>query len=146
MKTLRNLDMLHPIAVQCVKRIQSEVIDKHNMPFKLFETGRDNDRHTMLISKGKTRSYVSGHLYNLENTPPLYATAFDYVYYDKKWSWNLRDTTISAWYQTFGNLTLDACPELKWSGLDRKAINYCHFELRHAIVLENLDKYPCVAP
>ncbi len=146
MKILRTHDMLHPVLVDCVRRIQANVIDHHNMPLRLFETGRDHDRHSVLIAKGKTRNFVSGHLYNLTNEPPLYALAVDYVYYDKKWSWNLRDSSVSAWYQLFGNAVLDCCPELKWSGFDRKAINYCHFDLRRDTVIDNLEEFPCVVP
>jgi len=100
----------------------------------------------MLINKGKTKDIVSRHLYNLENDPPLYATAIDYVYYDKKWSWNLRDSTTISWYNLFGNLVLDCCPELSWGGFHRKSINYCHFELRYDIVLAKQEEIPCVMP
>ena len=67
-----------------------------------------------------------------------------YVFYDEKWSWNLRDSTIMSWYILFGNLVLDLCPELSWRGFNRKNVNYCHFELRQAIIIDNLDKFPCV--
>ena len=145
MQIQRNTEMLHPNLVSCVKRIQKEVIDSYNAPFKLFETGRNQDRHQMLLSKGKTKDPVSHHLFNLQNDPPLYATAIDYVYYDgKRWSWNLRDSTIMAWYVLFGNLVLDVCSELQWQGTCRKSINYTHFELRNNIMINNLDIYPCV--
>ena len=144
MKIQRTTEMLHPILVQCLGRIQKNVIDAHNVPMRLFETGRTHDRHASLINKGKTKDIMSKHLYNLENEPPLYATAVEFVYYDGKWSWNLRDSTISSWYQIFGNLVLDECPELQWSGFSRKSINYCQFQLRYAILVDNLDKTPCV--
>jgi len=113
---------------------------------RLFETGRDHSRHEILINKGKTKDLISRHLYNLENDPPLYATAIDYVYYDQKWSWNLRDGTTTAWYILFGNLVLDLCPELKWGAYNRKSVNYCHFELRYAVIQSKLDDTPCVMP
>ena len=146
MKIQRNLTMLHPVLTQCVRKIQSGIIDTYNVPMKLFETGRDHNRHEILINKGKTKDIVSRHLYNLENDPPLYATAIDYVHYDKKWSWNLRDGTTTAWYILFGNLVLDLCPELRWGAYNRKSVNYCHFELRYAIVQSKLDEIPCVMP
>lgn len=144
MKIQRNINVLHPTLTACVKKIQSSIIDTYNVPIRLFETGRSHERHETLINKGKTKNIVSKHLYNLDNDPPLYASAVDYVYYDKKWSWNLRDSTIIAWYILFGNLVLDTCPELQWSGFDRKSINYCHFELKYDIILSKQDEFPCV--
>ena len=144
MKIIRNLDVLHPILKDCVKKIQSEIINTHDVPMKLFETGRLHDRQEMLLNKGKTQTAISKHVFNLENDPPLYATATDYVYFDNKWSWNLRNSTILSWYILFGNMVLDLCPELIWHGVNRKNINYCHFELRSDIILHNLRKYPCV--
>lgn len=146
MKILRTTEMVHPILLDCVSRIQNEVIIKHTTPMRLFETGRTHDRHNTLIQKGKTKDIISRHLFNLENIPPLYATAVDYVYCDDKWSWNLRDSSVTAWYILFGNLVLDACPELSWSGIERKSINYCHFQLKESIIRNNFDKFPCVVP
>jgi len=146
MKIYRNLNVLHPVLAQCARKIQSSIIDTYNVPMRLFETGRDHERHEMLINRGKTKNIVSRHLYNLENDPPLYATAIDYVHYDKKWSWNLRDGTTTAWYILFANLVLDACPELKWGGSNRKSVNFCHFELSKEIIISKLDEIPCVVP
>ncbi len=144
MKICRNQNVLHPVLVNCMKKIQVNVIDAHNMPIRLFETGRQHDRHEMLIHKGKTKDIVSRHLYNLENVPPLSATAVDYVYFDPKWAWNLRDSTTNAWYILFGNMVLDLCPELQWAGMNRKSVNFCHFELLNTVMVANLDKVPCV--
>jgi hypothetical protein len=144
MKIIRNTEILHPILKNCVQKIQSEIIDYHEVPIRLFETGRESDRQQMLLSKGKTQNAVTRHKFNLKNDPPLYVTAVDYVYFDTKWSWNLRDSTVISWYILFGNMVLDLCPELTWFGVNRKNINYCHFELRMEIMLKNLKKYPCV--
>lgn len=146
MKILRTTEMLHPTLLGCVSRIQKEVVLKHSVPIKLFETGRTHERHSTLIQRGKTRDIVSRHLFNLENDPPLYTTAVDFVYFDDKWSWNLRDGSVMAWYTLFGNLVLDTCPELTWGGIDRKSINYCHFQLKESVVRANFDKFPCVVP
>lgn len=135
--------MLHPVLKDSVHKIK-DIIIEHHIPMKLFETGRDRDRHEMLLNKGKTKDLLSCHLYNLENDPPLYATAVDYVYFDSKWSWNLRDSTTNSWYILFGNLVLDDCPELEWSGLNRKSVNFCHFKLRKEEVISKLHKFPCV--
>jgi len=144
MKISRSQEMLHPILTECVKKIQKEIIDTHNIPMRLFETGRDFERHKMLISKGRTKDYISGHLYNLENDPPLYAKAVDYVFYDGRWSWNFRDSTIISWYNIFGNLVLDVCPELEWYANNRKSVNYSHFVLREKIIIQNLNTISCV--
>lgn len=144
MKIQRSTNNLHPILIKCVKTIQKDIIDAHNIPIRLFETGRNHERHKMLLTKGKTKDIMSHHLYNLENDPPLYATAIDYVYFDSKWSWNLRDSTVAAWYTLFGNLVLDLCSELQWSGMNRKAVNYCHFELTRNVIIANLNEIPCV--
>jgi hypothetical protein len=146
MKILRTTEMLHPILQSIVPRIQKEIIDQYNFPFKLFETGRLHERHNFLLQKGKTRDGVSRHLFNLTHNPKLYATAIDYVYFDNKWSWNLRDSSISSWYILFGNLVLDICPELLWGGLNRKSQNFNHFELKSNIIEKNLNKYPCILP
>lgn len=144
MKILRSTEMLHPLLTNCTKNIQTKLIDQHNIPIKLFETGREHSRHEMLISKGKTKDIVSMHLFNLENDPPLYTTAIDYAFYDGRWSWNLRDSTILSWYELFGNLVLDLCPELSWRGTCRKSLNYCHFQLRQEVIQDNLNVCPCV--
>ena len=145
MKIQRSTETLHPILVKCVRRISTNILDLHNIPMRIFETGRDHERQQILLNKGKTKDVLSKHLYDLENDPPLYATAIDYTYYDgKRWSWNLRDSTIMAWYVLFGNLVLDVCSELQWQGTCRKSINYTHFELRNNIMINNLDIYPCV--
>ncbi len=143
MQTQRTLEMLHPILREKVDIIQKEVIYKYKMPFKLFETGRTKDRHQMLISKGKTKNIISEHLYDLEIIPPLYATGVDFVYFDKTWSWNLRDLSIFSWYNLFGNLVLDVCPELKWGAFNRKMMNYTHFVLRKEVIVDNISKFEC---
>lgn len=140
-----SLDMLHPIMKECCKRIQLEVIHKYNAPFKIFETGRTHERQQHLLNKGRTQNPLSKHLYSLDNDPPLYSVAVDYVYYKEiKWSWNLRDQTIMSWYSLFGNLVLDCCPELEWGANNRKSMNYTHFQLREDVVVEYFSKFPCI--
>jgi len=144
MKIDKSTDYVHPLLPPIIDRIEREIIVKHDAPFRLFETGRSHDRHQMLLQRGKTKDLISMHLYNVENDPPLYATAIDYVYYNGKWSWNLRDGTVSSWYYLFGNLVLDICPELQWAGLHRKATNLNHFELRQSVILDSIETIPCV--
>ena len=143
MKIQRTTEMLHPILKECTDKIQ-KIIIKHNIPIRLFETGRTHDRHQLLLQKGKTKDIVSKHLYNLQNEPILYAVAVDYVYYHGRWSWNLRNSTTISWYTLFGNLVLDKCPVLKWSGTNRKNINYCHFELKQNVIIDNQKDFPCI--
>ena len=144
MKVIKDVSVLHPLLHDIVNRIQAKVIDKHNAPMRLFETGRLHDRHQALLSSGATKNIISKHLYDLNLTPPLYATAVDYVYFDERWSWNLRNSTVASWYSLFGNLVLDICPELIWGGMDRKSSNLTHFELRERIIYDNIEKYPCL--
>ena len=140
-----DLGLVHPILRDVCIRIQTSVIAAHNMPMKLFETGRRQERHQHLVSKGRTQNFYSKHLYNLSDEQNLlYAAAVDFVYYDGKWSWNLRDQTILSWYLLFGNTVLDICPELEWHGENRKGVNYTHFQLRDEFIVDNLDKYPCI--
>jgi hypothetical protein len=146
MKILREVEHAHPILRKCISRINTDIIYAHNVPMKIFEIGRTHERHQKLISMGKTKNLLSRHLFNLDNDPPLYSTAIDYVYYDGRWSWNLRDSTILNWYILFGNLVLDICPELEWGGKNRKATNYQCFQLRKEIIENNLSKYNCVVP
>lgn len=143
MKILRSQEMLHPLLIVSMQSIQ-ELIKEYNIPMRLFETGREHDRHQNLLNKGRSRDIVSCHLFNLEKDPPLYATALSYVFYDNKWSWNIRNSTIKAWYILFGNLVLDLCPSLEWGGFNRDSTDYTYFRLKINIILNNMDKYPCV--
>ncbi len=143
MKIRRDFENLHPILVECIQKIQAEIITIHSMPIRIFETARDRQRHQTMINKGITTNLFSRHLYYTKGETPMYCTAVDYVYFKKSWSWNLRDTTIASWYNLFGNLVLDSCPELEWSGNNRKKKDYTHFQLREEVIIENLNKYPC---
>ena len=139
-----SLDLLHPILKEACAKIQAEVIQRYSAPFKLFETGRTSERHQLLLSKGRTQNVFSKHLYSFEGDTPLYSVAVDYVFYNGKWSWNLRDQTIMSWYTLFGNLVQDVCPELQWGGNLRKSVNYTHFQLKNDVIVENIDTYPCI--
>lgn len=141
---INSSDSLHPILKESCVKIQTEVIGKYSMPFKLFETGRTHERHQSLLLKGRTQNVFSKHLFSIGGDIPLYSVAVDYVFYNGKWSWNLRDQTVMSWYLLFGNLVLDCCSELQWNGNSRKSTNYTHFQLREDIVIGNIEKYPCV--
>lgn len=143
MKTNKDLAVVHPLLVECIKRIQRDIIDAHNLPMRLFETGRTRLRQHELVQAGKETSLTSSYIYDFDITPPLYCTAVSYVFFDKKWSWNLRDSTIMAWYQLFGNLVLDECPEIIWGGNYRKNTNYTVFRLRETAILQALSKIKC---
>ena len=138
--------MVHPLLQAAHSKIQEQVISKHNAPFRLFETGRDHARHQTLIMKGRTKDVLSRHLYDLENDPPLYCTALDYVYFGTEWSWNLRNAVTFHWYTLFGQMVLNVCPELEWAGLNRKCTNFNHFTLRRDIIIDNIDTISCVVP
>lgn len=144
MKVLRDFNSVHPVLVSNIQKITKSIIDPHSMPFRIFETGRLPARHAELLSRGKTTELLSKHIFDLEIDPPLYCTAVDFVYYDEKWSWNLRDSTILNWYKLFGNMVSDMCPDLYWKGLDRQNTNYSHFELTDDCISFYMDKYPCI--
>jgi hypothetical protein len=146
MKVSKDFTTVHPVLIESCLKIQKDIIEKHSFPMRLFELGRTKDRHQALITKGRTKDILSRHLYNLENDPPLYCTAVDYVFYNGAWSWNLRNAVILSWYNLFGYLVLESCPELTWGGLNRRSSNFNHFELRRDIIVDNLDDYPCVVP
>ena len=74
---MRSTEMLHPLLVGIVARIQSNVIEKHSLPLRLFETGRLNERHSKLLLKGKSRDPISPHLFNLLKFPD---TIFRYLF------------------------------------------------------------------
>lgn len=133
MSIIRDPNVLDPRMRDCVDRIQSNIIDVHNMPIQLFETGRTSDRQRMLFSHGKAQSAISEHLFDLEAKPPIFATAMCYVYLDPEtggWSWNFRSNKVKAAYYFFGELVLDFCPELEWAGYWRTAVDYTFFRLR----------------
>lgn len=146
MKVVSSLEMLHPLLREAHLKIQEKVINKHSAPFRLFETGRDHERHQSLIVRGRTKDVMSRHLFDLANDPPLYATAIDYVYFGSEWSWNLRNAVTYHWYTLFGQLVLAACPELEWAGLNRKCTNFNHFQLRRDVIVDYIDTIPCVVP
>lgn len=146
MRVIKDLNMVHPVLRKVQGRIQEQVISKYNAPFRLFETGREHERHQSLISKGRTKDVMCRHLFDLENDPPLYATAVDYVYFGSEWSWNLRNAVTYHWYTLFGQLVLAACPELEWAGLNRRCTNYNHFQLRMEVIVDHIDIFPCVVP
>ncbi len=145
-KVIKDFDYVHPVLKEIHTRIQDNVINKHSAPFRLFETSREHSRHQAILFKGRTKDILSRHLFNMENDPPLYCTALDYVFYNGQWSWNLRNSVIFNWYILFGNLVIDICPELEWGGLNRRSTNYNHFQLRRDVIIDNLDLYPCVVP
>ena len=144
MNIQRDFNTLHPLLLNNVKKI-AKIITDYNLPMKLFETGRSHDRHQWLLDTGKIKDPMQGigHLHNLKMDPPLYTTSVVYVYFDNNWSWNLRDITIAAWYNLFGNLVLDKCPELEWGGANRKSQDLTLFSLKSSVIYDNLDKYPC---
>ena len=130
---LRDLDYLHPLLRDEVKRIQREVIDRHKAPFRVFETARTTERQMDLIAKRKQRTLVTRYLMDMDSDPVIYSTAVNYVYYTSRWSWDLRDMTVKRWYQLFGELVLDLCPNLEWAGYWRSNIDYTNFQLKQAV-------------
>ncbi len=137
MDTIRDLDILHPVLREAVGIVQENVIERYSMPFRIFETGRTMKRQRMLLDKRKVNSVMSPLFFNVDHDPPIYSTALVYVYYDGRWSWEIKKPTIKRWYQLFGELVLDESPVLMWGGYFRSSMDYTLFELRpEAKVLE----------
>ena len=130
---LRDPNYLHPVMRENVRRIHKYLIEHHKAPFRVFETARTQQRQMALIEKGKAKTFVSRYVFDLNTDPPLYSTAVNFVYYTNRWSWDLRDMTIKRWYQLFGEMVLDLCPDLDWAGRWRKNEDYTHYELSDAV-------------
>lgn len=143
-KIIRDLKIVHPLLKDVHHKIQKDIIDAYNIPMRLFETGRTMERHIQLVNKGKENSLISPFIFNLQTDPVLYSIALSYVYFDRKWSWNLRNATIRHWYLLFGNLVLDECVEMEWGANNRKNQNFSLFSLKSGIVKTNQNRFPCV--
>jgi len=134
-QVLRDPELLHPILREHVAHIQREVIERHSMPFKLFETGRTRERQADLVEKRRARTLVSRQFFDVEREPPLYSTGFNLVHFSRRWSWDVRNRTIVSWYQILGELVLDLVPDLEWAGYWRSCSDYTFFQLRHAVLV-----------
>ena len=127
-KIIRSVDVLHPELRDAHKIIRSEIIGKHNMPIRLFETGRTRERHEMLLRKGLVSGdIVCKHRFDLQRD--IYATAMAYVYYDGRWSFNIRNARVKRWLQVFGEMVLDKFDNIKWQGYNRERTDYTTYEL-----------------
>ena len=131
---LRDPKLLHPILLDCHTRIQKQILGKYNCPLRLFETGRLVERQAVLVRKGKSTTLVSRHFFRIDTEPKVLSTAVDYVYHQGHWSWDLRKASIKAWYELFGELVLDICPELDWGRNNRYRADHNHFELKQEIL------------
>lgn len=129
----RAVNVLLPTLQKIVPIIQRDIIDLHNIPMRLFETGRTNARQQELISKKKERTLVSRYLYDLGHSPPLYSSAVGYVFYDDSWSWNIRNLLVRRWYELFGELVMDRFGDrLEWGGYWRRYVDYTYFQLKRS--------------
>jgi hypothetical protein len=86
-----------------------------------------------LIAKRKQRTLVTRYLVDLDSDPQIFSTAVNYVYYTSRWSWDLRDMTVKRWYQLFGELVMDLCPNIEWAGYWRSNVDYTNFQLKQAV-------------
>lgn len=134
-QVLRDPELLHPVLREHVASIQREVIERHSMPFKLFETGRTRERQADLVEKRRARTLVSRQFFDLDRDPELYSTGFNLVHFSRRWSWDVRNRTIVAWYQLLGELVLDLVPDLEWAGYWRSCSDYTFFQLRHSVLV-----------
>lgn len=127
----RDTNVLHPVLQRIIPVIQRDIIDLHNIPMRIFETGRTVVRQQELVNKKKTRTLVSRYLYNLACSPPLYSSAISYVFYDTSWSWNVRNLLIRRWFELFGELVMDRFSDrLEWGGYWRRYVDYTYFQVK----------------
>lgn len=126
MEVNRSTEFLHPILSKQVNQIQ-KLIDRHKMPFRLFETARTIERHRNLYKRGIESHMINAHLF----IPLRHETvcAADFVFFDSAWSWNLRNQRVRKWYELLGQIVLDECSGIAWGGMDRRYQDYTHFEL-----------------
>lgn len=134
-QVLRDVELLHPLLREHVRRIQHEIVDRHSMPFRLFETGRTRERQADLVEKRRARTLISQQFFDLDKTPALYSTGFNLVHFSRRWSWDVRNRTILAWYQLVGELILDLVPDLEWAGYWRSCSDYTYFQLRRSVLV-----------
>ncbi len=134
-QVLRDVELLHPVLREHVRRIQHEIVERHSMPFKLFETGRTRERQADLVEKRRARTLVSQQFFDLEREPAMYATGFNLVHFSRRWSWDVRNRTILSWYQLLGELVLDLVPDLEWAGYWRSCSDYTYFQLRRSVLV-----------
>lgn len=134
-QALRDVELLHPVLRDHMVTIQRDVIARHSMPFRLFETGRTKERQADMVEKRRERTLITQQFFDLDRDPPLYSTGFNLVYYVRRWSWDVRNRRILAWYQLLGELVLDAVPDLEWAGYWRSCSNYTYFQLRRSVLV-----------
>lgn len=134
---IRETDYLHPLMRAAVQTIQRDVIERHRLPFRLFETARTPARQLSLYNKRKVRTLASYFYFDLKGDPVIHSTAVCFVHFTDRWSWDIRTRTTKRWYELFGELVLDACPDLDWAGNWRSNIDYTHFQLKQAVRLEH---------
>jgi hypothetical protein len=129
----RAVNVLHPVLQKIVPVIQREIIDPHNIPMRIFETGRTVARQQELVTKKKARTLVSRYIYDLGCSPALYSSAISYVFYDTSWSWNIRNLLIRRWFELFGELVMDQFSDrLEWGGYWRRHVDYTYFQVRQS--------------
>lgn len=104
----------------------NNLIEEHEMPFHVFETGRTIERQKLLVEQRKERALITDLYFSLDK-PIKLSTAIKIVYYKDHWSWDIRNSTIKAWYLLLGELTLDSTNDIGWGGTWRKHQDYTHF-------------------
>lgn len=99
------LELLHkdfkPYALEIIA-----LISKYNLPFKVYETFRTNDRQSRLMNKGVSHSIHSKH---------LLGKAIDMVVYiDGKWHW---ENEYKHYYDFLGAVVEKSLGDkIKWGG------------------------------
>jgi peptidoglycan L-alanyl-D-glutamate endopeptidase CwlK len=104
---------------------QEGLIIVYNLPFRLFETNRTEERQKELFEQGVSKTLKSNH---------MTGDAWDVVKWGKDgWSWKKEDI---FWYQVLGILTLSLIEGLRWGAdwngknfwFDENFQDYAHWE------------------
>jgi hypothetical protein len=119
----RNLDDLDPELRKIVNKIL-KLIDKHQLPFRVFETLRSEKRQKILVKRGYSKTLKSKHLPNCKGK----SEAIDFVVYRKgRWTW---DDDIKYWYDILGILVTSNFENVRWGGHFHRFYDGSHFELK----------------
>lgn len=118
-------NLLEEKLLNIYNKIQIEIINHHQLPFKLFETRRTLERQKELLAKGYTKTLNSRHFPNANGL----SEAMDLVLYiDGKPTW---DTSKIYYYQFLGERIMEEFGDvLTWGGKWQSFKDFPHFELK----------------
>lgn len=129
MPRIKDINLLDPKFKPYAERIL-EIIEEHNLPFRLFETLRTLERQKKLKKRGSSWTLKSQHIKGL---------AADFVVYHKatkKYSWKSEDI---LYYDFLGKLVeKEMGDKIKWGGRfksksGKSRYDGAHFQLKRSL-------------